>query len=157
MSANRLRTTTRLPAALSLFIVCGSAAAAISDAVAACRGIADAARRLACYDAIDLNARTTEAPPRSGAVPARPPGGAEAGAPAGDVPVRSTVVGPFDGWSPNRLIQLENGQVWRIADGSSGIVTPAAKLAVTVRPGLFGAFYIEFEGSNRTARVVRVR
>ncbi len=76
-------------------------------------------------------------------------------APALDA-IESHVPGRFDGWGPNASIRLANGQVWQIADGSSGahwIENPK----VRVRRGALGAFYLEIEGTNRSPRVTRIQ
>ncbi|MGE0356146.1 MAG: hypothetical protein AB7P08_04455 [Burkholderiales bacterium] len=129
-----------------------------------CRAIADATARLACYDAL----AATPAAPRASAPAAVP---AQAAKPTPEQfgleqrqvrelqsldAIESTIPGRFDGWSPGASIRLANGQVWQVADGSSGahwIENPKAR----VRRGLLGAFYLEIEGTNRSPRVQRVQ
>jgi len=150
----------------TLCLTLATAAAAQPDPLARCRAIADGAARLACYDAIPLRATPTPAavapptarPPAAAAAPAtperfglpsRPPSEAESS-------ITSTVRAGFDGWGPNSLITLDNGQVWQVVDSSSGTTTPANR-RVTVRRGALGSFFIEFEGLNKSPRVRRVQ
>jgi hypothetical protein len=70
--------------------------------------------------------------------------------------VRSRIVGHFGGWSPNQHIELENGQVWQIADNTSRYLY-LDDPAVTVRRGMMGAFYLDIEGTNHMPRVKRVK
>lgn len=132
----------------------------VADGPLACRAIDDGARRLACYDQL-----TMAAPGSDGAAQAAAPANplqnfgfeqrlAQA-AKASVAAIDTTIPGKFEGWGPNDRIHLANGQVWQVIDDSTvamNLVDPK----VTVRRGLFGAFYIEFEKTNRAARVRRV-
>jgi hypothetical protein len=134
---------------LCLLLVEIPAAAQDSDLLR-CRTIEDAAQRLACYDRIGV---ATE-PPRRSAVeqfglPPRP------AAHETDA-IESTLADDVDVWGPNDMFRLANGQVWQVVDDSEGYLRPGTK-KVTIRRGALGAFYIEFEGTTRTARVRRVR
>jgi hypothetical protein len=130
-----------------------------------CRGISDAASRLACYDALPLEGHPAGLAPET-AVPVQqarpaPPAttfGLEDRAPAtAALPaLQSRIPGRFRGWGPNSRIRLENGQVWQIADESARVLD-LENPAVTVRRGLMGAFYLDFEGDNRSPRVRRIR
>lgn len=51
---------------------------------------------------------------------------------------------------------LENGQIWRQADGFR-IPNARPAVAVTIKRGAMGSYRITFAGSNRTAQVVRMR
>ena len=70
--------------------------------------------------------------------------------------VQSRILGLFEGWDPGQVLLLENGQRWRIADGSSATLR-LRDPKVTVRRAALGTFRIEFEGSNQTARVKRMQ
>ena len=61
----------------------------------------------------------------------------------------------FEGWGPTSRIRLTNGQVWQVTDGSSAPLSLQSP-RVTVKRALLGGYVMEFEGSNRTARVRRV-
>lgn len=51
---------------------------------------------------------------------------------------------------------LENGQIWRQADGFR-VPNVRPGTAITIRRGAMGSFRITVAGSNRTAQVVRMR
>jgi hypothetical protein len=147
---------------LGLVLLCAAVPGLADDAaLARCRKIAEAAQRLACYDAIAL-AGPVAAPASAPAVtPAPPRQGAELdfGAPAKPPQIEfieSTLAEETDGWGANTRFRLANGQVWQVADDSSGFLRPGVR-KVRVRRGAFGAFYIEFEDSNRSPRVRRVQ
>lgn len=121
------------------------------EEIGRCRGIADSAARLACYDAIQV----------SGAGSARASEADDFGRPASEAPdrqqeIRSTIVGSFDGWSGNTRIRLENGQIWEVVDGSSGYVGPANR-QVTIRRSLFGSYRMTFEGLHMSPAVRRIK
>jgi hypothetical protein len=108
--------------------------------------------RLACYDAIvvqtsEERARQTEAVQRE-----------KFGLEDKTVPeaIESTIPGHFEGWPPGASITLANGQVWRVSDGSTGIHY-IDNPKVRIRRGVFGVFYLEIEGTNRSPRVVRIQ
>ncbi len=70
--------------------------------------------------------------------------------------IESHIPGAFDGWRPNMRINLANGQVWRVVDDSEAYVS-GDNMKVKLVKGAFGGFTMEFEGSNRTAGVKRVK
>lgn len=163
----------RLPALLALALAAGPAFTQVSQnapSLQTCRAITDAAKRLACYDALPLPAANAPAAAPTGAAPAT----AVAPATAATAPdpakfgfeakaaramsvdsIDSTIDGKFDGWGPKDRIKLANGQVWQIADDSTAVLS-ITNPKVTIRRGTLGVFYLEFEKSNRTARVKRV-
>ena len=143
---------------MAALVSLASAAHAQDAGLQRCRAIAEAAQRLACYDALPL-----AAPPASAAAPAAPARSPLArfgfeDRPQGDeLPsMQSQVNGRFDGWGPRSLIRLANGQVWEVVDGSSGWVG-AVNPKVTLRRGVMDSFFLEFEGLNASPRVRRVQ
>lgn len=130
-----------------------------------CRGIADAAARLACYDALPL-------PAPGAATPAAPPVAARPAAPARDASllerfglesrqpqadrIESHIPGLFTGWDANSQIRLANGQVWKVVDGS-WLHGEWSNPKVSIRRGMLGSFYLDIEGESRSPRVQRVR
>jgi len=148
-----------------------------------CRELADPRARLACYDALPLPktpapaAPVPAAPAPAGRAPAAstpaaapappptlPPESREArfgieqkAAAQEELPaIQSHIPGLFEGWRPNMRIRLANGQVWQIADDSSRMMERQDP-KVTVRRALLGAFFLDFEGDNRSPRVRRVQ
>ena len=146
--------------ALALSASASGAALADEGGLQACRAITDAARRLACYDALPLPAAGTAAPAAPAAAPHDPASfGFEAKAAqatqAALPSIGSYIPGRFEGWGPRERIKLANGQVWQVTDDSNAVMN-LMDPKVTIRRGALGAFYLEFEQSNRTARVKRV-
>jgi len=126
-----------------------------------CAELRESAPRLACYDAQAARLRQALAAAASAASAAAAERVAAFGAPQ-RVPaqeidaVQSRILGLFEGWDPGQVLLLENGQRWRIADGSSATLR-LRDPKVTVRRAALGTFRIEFEGSNQTARVKRMQ
>jgi hypothetical protein len=126
-----------------------------------CAELRESAPRLACYDAQAARLRQAPAAAASAASAAAAERVAAFGAPQ-RVPaqeidaVQSRILGLFEGWDPGQVLLLENGQRWRIADGSSATLR-LRDPKVTVRRAALGTFRIEFEGSNQTARVKRMQ
>jgi hypothetical protein len=170
-------------AGLGLALSTATLAHAVDDAAfARCRGIADTAARLACYDGLPVTpaAAPTQSPPIA---PSRPAPGATTPAPRAAAPaptpqaqaakdfgmeeraaaaqalpgtLESTIPGRFEGWGPNSRFRLANGQVWQVVDNSSAVVY-RDNPKVVVRRGMMGGFFLEIEDSNRSPRVRRIQ
>ncbi|WP_200231740.1 hypothetical protein [Rubrivivax gelatinosus] len=138
-----------------------------------CRSLPDAAQRLACYDSIPLpqisaenrgNAapneplRPTTAAPAPQAAEAAKPGdfGLENQPRAGRVEeIVSRIPGPFEGWDPKTRFRLENGQLWKVVDGSRASYSLQNPVA-HIRRALLGSFLMEIDGVAQLIRVRRV-
>lgn len=156
-------------ALLSLALAAGPAFAENAPTLQACRAITDAAKRLVCYDALPLPTAASPAATATATAPATAtpvdtaaaPDPAKFGLEAKSVraisvdSIDSQINGRFDGWGPKDRIKLANGQVWQIADDSNAAMS-VTNPKVTIRRGALGVFYLEFEQSNRTAKVKRV-
>lgn len=150
----------------ALFVLLFVSGSALADdaAMLQCRSIADVPARVACYDAIPVGAVA----PLAAAVAPTPQqreqafGMASVQAPKSAVPeqdnsISSTIAGRFDGWSGNELIKLSNGQVWRVVDGSSAVLSPVSDAKVTVERNFIGTFFLKIEGTNNSPKVRRVQ
>jgi biotin carboxyl carrier protein len=177
----------RLPPLLLASILAALATpAAANDGLKRCRALGEAAARLACYDALPLEAATpapapgpqARNPPSSQAQQQPAPAGRPAGSPAAPPPkqadleasfgmegrapsaelaaVESYIPGTFYGWSQGSQIKLANGQVWQVVD-EGGRRMQLQDPKVRVRRGMMSAFYLEFEAHNYAPRVRRVQ
>lgn len=54
-------------------------------------------------------------------------------------------------------IALENGQSWRVTDGSLSLSGGLAGRTVTIEPAMLGSWLLKVEGYNRALRATRVR
>ena len=154
------------PLPLLLSLLCASGAALADDAaLLACRSLAETGARLACYDAIPVGARATAA--RAAAPAATPAVTPEQGFgleqvrrkedPSQPKQIESTLEGVNEGWGPGTQFKLANGQVWKVSDGSSATLERTTNAKVKLVRNVFGTTFIEFEGSNNSAKVRRVR
>ncbi|MCA1855647.1 hypothetical protein LE190_06865 [Massilia oculi] len=157
---------------LSLLLVCG-AALADDQAILACRALPDGGARLACYDAIQVAARSGGAAARTAAAaPAPAPAMAPAPAASHEASfgleaakrrerepdaIASTIPGEFQGWGPGAQIRLANGQVWRVIDGSEAVLPRMRDPKVRIERNLFGTLFLRVEGTNNSAKVRRVQ
>ena len=151
-----------------------------------CRAISEAAARLACYDALPLGkaapmAVRPAAPATTSATPAPSPSPQVAPAPTAaaspslyqkqspeqfgmerkqvDVElaeIQSVITGRFEGFRPNKRLELANGQVWQVADDTRRLYD-VQNPKVTIQRGALGAFYLSLDGDNLTVRVRRVQ
>jgi len=161
-----------MKALVLLLAVSGSALAADADLLR-CRTIADVAGRVACYDAIPVAAAgsAAAAPIAAAQAAALAPASAPAAALAAnfglsatqmrksDEPnfIESTLLGRIEGWSPSTQFRLANGQIWRVADDSSGSVNELDNPKVKITRNAIGSMFLEIEGTNQAPRVRRVQ
>ncbi len=158
--------------ALALLTAMG-AVHANDEAIKRCRQLADTGPRLACYDAIALGAQPA---PRAAAAPAPVAAAPVAAAPAPAVAtpeefglakssapqvkqlevIESALLVEIDGWNAGEVIKLANGQKWQVVDASGGDLSSKAN-KVRIRRGMFGGFFMEFDGSNLSPRVKRIQ
>ncbi|MBT9598994.1 MAG: hypothetical protein IV094_23650 [Vitreoscilla sp.] len=139
----------RTPLLHLLLLASTSVLAQEPSALQACRGVTDAAKRLACYDALPAPAAPASAAAANFGLEVK----AMQAAPG---EVTSRIEGRFDGWGPKSLIRLANGQLWQIADDSDAVLN-LSNPQVTIRRGALGGFRMELDGTNRTARVKRLQ
>lgn len=168
-----------LPSLLLGLAITSPAAAQGTASLQTCRALTDPGARLACYDALPLPPAPAAAPPAAAAPPRTapapaaaavtpvPPAAAAAAAQsnfgleskvAQEAPdaLDSFIEGRFEGWGGGSRIKLANGQVWQVTDGSQGYLI-VTNPKVRVRRGVFGAFYMDIEGTNRSPKVRRVQ
>lgn len=70
--------------------------------------------------------------------------------------VESTIVGDFRGWTPGAVLNLANGQQWRVIEGELH-VRRSASPPVVIEPGFMGAWHLKVEGQTPRAKVRRVK
>ena len=70
--------------------------------------------------------------------------------------IESRIPGVFRGWQPKSRIQLENGQVWQVADSSTGVYS-LDNPKVRIERGFFGTFFLKIEGANKSPKVKRLQ
>jgi hypothetical protein len=134
-----------------------------------CRAIGDSAARLACYDALARQVEGRFGQPKTSApavvAPAAPRAappqtvanfGMENRQPLELQSIQSHIPGRFEGWKANSRIQLANGQVWQVTDGSS-VMMWLENPKVEVRRGALGSFFLDIENDKRSPRVKRIQ
>lgn len=67
----------------------------------------------------------------------------------------SVAVGKFDLWRRGLRVRLENGQVWRVTNYGE-LYFQANNPRVRIEQGMLGAYYMHFEGTSQSLKVVRV-
>ncbi|MGO3127741.1 MAG: hypothetical protein ACTIJY_06695 [Luteimonas sp.] len=72
-------------------------------------------------------------------------------------PVRSTLVGRFEGFSRGREYTLANGQVWRQIGEAPLVGGRVESPTVEIEPARISGWWLRVEGFNARVRVERVR
>ncbi len=141
-----------------------------------CAALAADSQRLACYDRLafgpSAKARAAKTPVIAAsistdtpALEARTPADTATGFGAEGLPhrsstssadsIRSRVMGELEGWQKGDLFRLENGQIWKSLDDRRSFKRMRSP-EVTVRRGLFGSYFLNFDGVNTQLRVRRI-
>ena len=71
-------------------------------------------------------------------------------------PVTAAIKGEFRGWVAGQVIELDNGQRWRVTDGELHTGRPIADARATITPGLVGGWYLQVDGQSPRAKVQRL-
>jgi len=72
-------------------------------------------------------------------------------------PITSTLQGDFRGFGKGYRYVLANGQEWEQTDETQRTGSRKSAPAVTITPGLAGAWYLQVEGVNLRSKVRRVK
>lgn len=139
---------------------------ALADQLAKCRTIADAPKRLACFDEIagpPAGSAQWGAPVAQSKSAAPPPEGATGSAEqnfglrdAAASALQSRIQGSFSGWKPRQRLRLTNGQLWEITDGTSGHYLTMHEPQVKIVKGVLSGFYMDIEGVTQRLTVRRI-
>ncbi|MDH5822218.1 hypothetical protein QFW77_04340 [Luteimonas sp. RD2P54] len=71
-------------------------------------------------------------------------------------PIEGTLLGEFTGFRKGERYTLDNGQVWEQTDPTSLPGVRRTDPKVTIRPGVFGAWWLQIDGYNTQAKVRRI-
>ena len=67
--------------------------------------------------------------------------------------VESRIAGDFLGWEGHTVFTLENGQRWRVLNGTNYNTPAIAGPKVKIAPSSFGAFWMSIEGVSQRVKV----
>lgn len=71
-------------------------------------------------------------------------------------PVHAAIKGEFRGWVAGNVIELDNGQRWRVTEGELYLRKPMTHARATIAPGLVSGWYLQVEGHSPRAKVQRL-
>lgn len=71
-------------------------------------------------------------------------------------PVRAAIKGEFRGWVAGSVIELDNGQRWRVTEGELYLRKPIAHAQATITPGMVSGWYLQVAGQSPRAKVQRL-
>jgi hypothetical protein len=156
--------------------ISGSALASnVADSLATCRKIADDGARLACYDGL-VPAPSTATPSAAAvptpSAPASPPVDAashfgEETVPRAKGEVRADdaskelhahIKGRFVEWAHNSIIELDNGQRWKVSGNDRGYypnLPDSPEIVIT--EGTFGGYLLKILANGSSLRVTRIQ
>jgi hypothetical protein len=67
--------------------------------------------------------------------------------------IKSTVTGSFEGWYPNTIFHLANGQAWQVQHGGQYYTRPTENMEVEVTQSALGGFWMRFPSLDQQVRV----
>lgn len=68
-------------------------------------------------------------------------------------PIKSTIVGRFEGWESNTVFFLANGQRWQVVNGGSYFTPPKKDMEVEITPATLGGFWMDFPSLSTRVKV----
>ena len=99
---------------------------------------------------------STESEPRSTVA-----GGDLRGLPSDDgedeSPVRSAIVGDFNGWDGQTIFKLDNGMIWVQDDRDKFYVREIENPVAVIERGMFGTWHLHVEGFRENCKVKRIQ
>jgi hypothetical protein len=69
----------------------------------------------------------------------------------------ASVPGEVRNWSQGNVVTLDNGQRWRITEGTLYLGKPVSNPRVTIAPGFLGSWYLQMDGQVPRLKVQRVQ
>ncbi len=74
-----------------------------------------------------------------------------------DSPIRSAILGEFNGWDGQTIFKLENGMIWVQDDRDKFYVKDIENPVAVIEPGLFGSWHLRLEGYRSECKVKRIQ
>ena len=71
-------------------------------------------------------------------------------------PVEAAIKGEFRGWVAGTVLELDNGQRWRVTEGELHLRRPISNARATISPGLVSGWYLQVDGQSPRAKVQRL-
>jgi hypothetical protein len=72
-------------------------------------------------------------------------------------PVTAVAKRDAPGWSKGDIVELDNGQRWRVVEGGLYLGKATGARKVIIAPGAFGAWYMQVDGKSPRLKVQRVQ
>jgi len=74
-----------------------------------------------------------------------------------DSPIRSKILGEFEGWDGQTIFKLENGMIWVQADRDKFYVRDLENPIAIIDRGMFGTWNLKVEGYGSKCKVKRIQ
>jgi len=74
-----------------------------------------------------------------------------------DSPIRSAIVGEFDGWDGQTVFRLENGMIWVQDDRDKFYARDVQNAVAVIEPGMFDSWHLHIEGYKAECKVRRIQ
>ena len=74
-----------------------------------------------------------------------------------DSPIRSPIVGEFDGWDGQTVFKLENGMIWVQDDRDKFYLKDIENPIAVIEPGMFNSWHLHVEGYKSECKVKRIQ
>jgi hypothetical protein len=74
-----------------------------------------------------------------------------------DSPIRSVILGEFDGWDGQTIFKLENGMIWVQDDRDKFYIKDLENPVAVIEPGMFNSWSLHIEGYKSECKVKRIQ
>ena len=71
-------------------------------------------------------------------------------------PIKAVLKGAFASWDVGTVVELDNGQRWKVLKGYGKLRAPRSDFPVLIVPGVAGRWFMEFDENLPKARVYRI-
>ena len=74
-----------------------------------------------------------------------------------ETPIRSKILGEFNGWDGQTIFKLENGMIWVQDDRDKFYVKDMENPIAVIEPGMFNSWHLHVEGYKSECKVRRIQ
>ena len=74
-----------------------------------------------------------------------------------DAPIRSRILGKFDGWDGQTVFKLENGMIWVQDDRDKFYIKDLENPVAVIESGMFDSWHLHVEGYKSKCKVKRIQ
>ncbi len=72
-------------------------------------------------------------------------------------PIKSSIIGEFNGWYGKNIFKLANGQIWKQSETATHYIPKRTNPKITIKPKSMGSWQLYVDGFGRGVKVKRIK